>query len=224
MTATGSSRRWIKIAGSNAQSYTYDSFGNVTASTGTVANPFQFTAREFDPETALYYYRARYYDASAGRFLNEDPLGVNGGINLYRYALNSPTNYFDPLGLVAEECRPPKCNAAFPSSPANAQLAQLVYAEGNGTPVGDLAIASVVVNRANYGSPGEFGIGILGVISKPYQFQAYNNAIFNSVNAPAKVAKLSPADCLRYQRRVHLRLGGQDSAGERSHRNLWLCL
>jgi RHS repeat-associated protein len=49
-------------------------------------------------ETDLYYYRARYYDASSGRFLNEDRLGFEGGINLYRYARNSPLNWTDPSG------------------------------------------------------------------------------------------------------------------------------
>ena len=42
--------------------YIYDSFGKMTASTGTLTNPFQFTGREFDLETGIYYYRMRYYD------------------------------------------------------------------------------------------------------------------------------------------------------------------
>jgi uncharacterized protein RhaS with RHS repeats len=53
-------------AGTLAQTYTFDSFGKETASSGSLTNPFQYTAREFDPETSLYYYRARYYDASEG--------------------------------------------------------------------------------------------------------------------------------------------------------------
>jgi YD repeat-containing protein len=49
-------------AGATAEAYTYDSFGKVTASAGSLTNPFQYTGREFDAETGLYYYRARYYD------------------------------------------------------------------------------------------------------------------------------------------------------------------
>ncbi len=49
-------------AGALAQSYTFDSFGKQTASSGSLVNPFQYTGRESDSETGLYYYRARYYD------------------------------------------------------------------------------------------------------------------------------------------------------------------
>jgi RHS repeat-associated protein len=66
-----------------ANTYTYDSFGNLTASAGTIVYPFHYTAREFDTETNLYFYRARYYDPQTGRFLSEDPLGVASGPNFY---------------------------------------------------------------------------------------------------------------------------------------------
>jgi RHS repeat-associated protein len=80
--------------------YTYDSYGNTTTS-ATVANPFRYTGREFDAETGIYYYRARYYDQGVGRFLNEDPIEFGGGINFYPYALNSPVNLRDPRGKSA---------------------------------------------------------------------------------------------------------------------------
>jgi RHS repeat-associated protein len=85
--------------GQLAASYVYDSFGNLTASTGTVTNPFQYTGRESDSETGLYYYRARYYNSIAGRFLSEDPLKSAGnGMTLYSYVGNSPASYIDPWG------------------------------------------------------------------------------------------------------------------------------
>ena len=55
-------------------------------------------ALESDTETGLYYYRARYYDPSAGRFLSEDPIGFEGGGNFFAYVSNSPS-YLDPWGL-----------------------------------------------------------------------------------------------------------------------------
>ena len=86
-------------SGTLTQSYAYDSFGKTTP-TGSVVNPFQYTGRELDSETGLYYYRARYYDQSAGRFLGEDPVEFDGGdANLYRYVRNSPTNLVDQSGL-----------------------------------------------------------------------------------------------------------------------------
>jgi RHS repeat-associated protein len=87
-------------AGALANTYTYDSYGKLTASTGTVANPFQYTGREFDPETGTYEYRARYYDQNVGRFVSEDPARFAGGRNFYRYVGNSPTRFLDPYGLA----------------------------------------------------------------------------------------------------------------------------
>jgi RHS repeat-associated protein len=87
--------------GTTATSYSYSAFGQ-TAQTGSVVNPFRFTGREFDAETGLYYYRARYYDPKVGRFLNEDPIGFGGGINFYRYVDNNPANYRDSFGLQGQ--------------------------------------------------------------------------------------------------------------------------
>jgi RHS repeat-associated protein len=86
-------------SGTIASTYTYDAFGRLTASTGSITNPFQYTGREFDSETGLYYNRARYYDASAGRFLSEDPIGFKGGIDFYDYVANNPIVFGDPTGL-----------------------------------------------------------------------------------------------------------------------------
>jgi RHS repeat-associated protein len=72
------------VAASLAQTYGYDSFGRQTSSSGSLVNPFQYTARESDTETGLYYYRARYYAPGSGRFLSEDPIRFNAKqINFY---------------------------------------------------------------------------------------------------------------------------------------------
>src|SRR6266705_1185201 len=77
-------------AGSIANTYTYDSFGKLTNSTGSLVNPFRYTARESDTETGLHYYRARYYDQTVGRFLSEDPIRFAGGLNFFAYVSNNP--------------------------------------------------------------------------------------------------------------------------------------
>jgi RHS repeat-associated protein len=86
-------------AGALANTYSYDSFGKQTASSGTITNPFQFAGREFDQETGIYENRFRYYDQSAGRFLSEDPLAFGGGTNFYAYVTNDPVDIVDPFGL-----------------------------------------------------------------------------------------------------------------------------
>ncbi|MGB7848920.1 MAG: RHS repeat-associated core domain-containing protein [Candidatus Acidiferrum sp.] len=95
----GSVTSLSNVVGALAQTYTLDSFGKLTNSSGSLTNPFQFTARESDAETGLYYYRARYYDPSTGRFLSEDPLRFKSGVNFYSYVKNSAVNLKDPYGL-----------------------------------------------------------------------------------------------------------------------------
>jgi len=90
-------------AGATAKSYSYDAYGNIAESPGTLEQPYTYTGREFDSETGLYYYRARYYDATTGRFLQKDPIGMEGGINLYRYVENNPSNWIDSIGLVPKD-------------------------------------------------------------------------------------------------------------------------
>jgi RHS repeat-associated protein len=91
-------------AGGSAQTYTFDSFGTLTASSGSITNPFRNTGREFDSETGLYYFRARYYDPAIGRFASEDPIGFWGGIDFYAFVRNSSANYTDPTGTIIKIC------------------------------------------------------------------------------------------------------------------------
>jgi RHS repeat-associated protein len=80
--------------------YDYEPFGRFKETTGsTIKNAYTFTGREWDAETGLYFYRARYMDSKIGRFIEKDPIGLRGGINLYAYAGNNPVNLTDPSGL-----------------------------------------------------------------------------------------------------------------------------
>ena len=63
--------------------------------------PHRGAGQLFDVETQLCYQRARYYDAASGRFTCPDPIGVFGGLNLYRFCLNQPLLLTDPFGLQA---------------------------------------------------------------------------------------------------------------------------
>jgi RHS repeat-associated protein len=81
------------------QSIDYDSFGKAIV-TGSPSTRYLYTGRELDVESGLFYYRARYYDTSNGRFTNEDPIGFAGGSwNTQIYVDNSPIAWIDPMGL-----------------------------------------------------------------------------------------------------------------------------
>jgi RHS repeat-associated protein len=93
-------------SGSVMQRYTYSSFGEIESQLDSnFLQPYAFTAREFDPETGFYHYRARQYDGRPGRFTTVDPLGFSGGdVNLYRYVKGNPVLYIDPSGLDSPGC------------------------------------------------------------------------------------------------------------------------
>lgn len=61
-------------------------------------NPLRFQGQQFDEETGLAYNRHRYYDPDIGRFVSKDPIGLDGGTNVYAYGRN-PVSWTDPLGL-----------------------------------------------------------------------------------------------------------------------------
>jgi RHS repeat-associated protein len=63
-------------------------------------NPIRFPGQYYDDETGLHYNRYRYYDPQSGRYYAEDPIGLAGGTNAYRYT-NNPVRWIDPLGLSA---------------------------------------------------------------------------------------------------------------------------
>ncbi|MDD3596769.1 RHS repeat-associated core domain-containing protein [Sulfuricurvum sp.] len=101
----------IALSDQNAQIveyYEYDTYGNITKAdllhddegkAIQTLNPYRYTGREIDTDD-LYYYRARYYDPTMGRFITPDPIGFLGGdTNFYRYVGNDPMNYTDPSGL-----------------------------------------------------------------------------------------------------------------------------
>ncbi len=105
------------VAGNVVERYEYDSYGrpvdNATLAPqlgqpSSVGNPYLFTGRRYDAETALYYYRTRYLDPEAGRFTTRDTIGIWGDSrnlgNGYTYAGNNPWTMVDPSGQLSAKC------------------------------------------------------------------------------------------------------------------------
>ncbi len=91
----------------NGGPFAYDSYGNCFVG-GTPCSaagaPYLYTGQRFDPETGLYYYKARYYSAPLGRFMQVDPVGYAVDVNDYIYGGNSPANNADPSGMAPNSC------------------------------------------------------------------------------------------------------------------------
>ena len=102
--------RILNSSGAVVTEYTYDAWGNVLTTTGSLAstvgryNPFRYRSYYYDEETGFYYLQSRYYDPTVGRFLNADGIiGANGGIegyNMFAYCNNNPIIFADYNGFL----------------------------------------------------------------------------------------------------------------------------
>jgi RHS repeat-associated protein len=143
--------------GAIVATYTTDTFGRQLSSTGTVVNPFRYTGREWEGEIGLYYYRARYYDANAGRFVSEDPIRfMAGDVNFYSYVTQDPINFRDPSGK--RPCLPKDCLKVFQQVipgftrrrwDAVLDWTPILFAARTGNPMGDLLTVGDVVGGSD---------------------------------------------------------------------------
>ncbi|WP_319636747.1 RHS repeat-associated core domain-containing protein [Paraburkholderia caribensis] len=102
---TGTARQVTDSQGRIVWSGSYAAWGKVRANLAEAAGfvqPLRMPGQFHDEESGLHYNTFRYYDPHAGRFVSPDPIGLAGGLNLYRYAPN-PIGWIDPLGLVTQD-------------------------------------------------------------------------------------------------------------------------
>jgi RHS repeat-associated protein len=104
--ALGSVLALTDSSGNVADTYEYEPFGELAASSGTSYNPYRFTGQQWDEDSEFYYLRARYYDPSTGRFISRDPfrgfLSDSQSQNPYVYCKGNPIFYYDPSGYGNE--------------------------------------------------------------------------------------------------------------------------
>ena len=99
--ATGNVTAMIDDSQAVVARYLYDPYGNTLAASGSLAqaNTYRYASKELHLVSGIIYYGLRYYSPDLMRFINKDPIGEPGGVNLYGYALNNPTSYIDFWGL-----------------------------------------------------------------------------------------------------------------------------
>ena len=96
----GNITRYLDANGNIVAQYTYNAFGCTISAIGTMCNVFRhrFSTKYLDVETGFYYYGYRFYHPATRRWLNRDPIGERGGLNLYGFCGNNPVSRFDVDG------------------------------------------------------------------------------------------------------------------------------
>jgi RHS repeat-associated protein len=98
--ANGNVSDLLTPTGTTHAHYEYDPFGNTIHFIGTdaLSNTYRFSTKSFDAVSELYYYGHRFYDMKNGDWINRDPIGELGGMNLYCFLSNNPIGFVDVLG------------------------------------------------------------------------------------------------------------------------------
>jgi len=98
--ANGNVKDLVYTNGLLAAHYEYDPYGKLQYLNGPVAeaNTYRFSSKEWDDHAQIYYYGYRFYEPDLQRWVNQDPLGEEGGINLYEFNGNNPVNLIDLFG------------------------------------------------------------------------------------------------------------------------------
>jgi RHS repeat-associated protein len=101
----GSVRELMDGSGNIVARYSYDPYGKVTLVSGTNLATKQYAGMYLHGTSGLNLTRYRAYDSNTGRWLSRDPIGEDGGYNLYEYCADDPMDFIDPQGLCCDSCK-----------------------------------------------------------------------------------------------------------------------
>src|SRR4051812_18679371 len=94
----------------------YDEWGISNSSALTNVGRLGYTGQAWIPELGMWYYKARFYSPTLGRFMQTDPIGYGDGMNWYAYVKSDPINLFDPTGSLGDSCIELDVRAGIPCS------------------------------------------------------------------------------------------------------------
>ena len=131
----GTPQKLTDGAGQVVWSASYRAFGEASIGVEYVTQNLRFPGQYYDEESGLHYNYFRYYDPSLGRYIQSDPIGLQGGLNTYTYVLNNPLKFIDPTGLSTAVVN--RGNGTITVTMNNGQT--VTYPAGNNTtnPSGD---------------------------------------------------------------------------------------
>jgi len=169
-------------------------FGDNATISGTSALNIRFPGQYYDQEIELNYNYFRDYNPHTGRYAEADPIGLDGGINLFAYTSNNPVNWTDPIGLK------PCCDAQLPAGPIG-EVALTCFAESSSACTEGAnekrAITDSIYNRASADRKQWGGGTVMGVLKKKdrkgrYMFQGFHSAQYNLAK---NITKLDNKQC-----------------------------
>jgi RHS repeat-associated protein len=147
----------INTSGTVQERYGYNAFGTsrvmnasfVVQSSSSYNWETRFAAYRWDSESGLYQVRYRYYQPLLGTWINRDPIGERGGINLYGYVANGPVIFIDPLGLETAVVIGGRAGMNLFGHIAVATTSSGIYSSGTKEPFGS-SFTDYIRNQASY--------------------------------------------------------------------------
>jgi RHS repeat-associated protein len=116
----------VNSSQSSVATYKYDPYGNTISSSGSLAsaNVYRFSSKPVHVSSGMYYYGYRFYDSTLQRWPNRDPMGEHGGINLYGFVANAPSEYVDFWGLRKDPVCANQCHQDLSACYSAAKIAE----------------------------------------------------------------------------------------------------